>query len=216
MTERRLRILVGCEYSRAVASAFEKLGHYALSCDLLPADVPGEHYQGDVFDVINDGWDVGIFHPPRTYLCSSGLHWNKRRPERAQQTEEALEFVRRLMDCNLPHWALENPQGCISTRIRRADQFVQPHWFGEDASKSTGLWLHNLPKLVPTHRVFGRIVGTDKRGRPIERWANQTDSGQNKLGPSDDRWKLRSATYPGIADAMAKQWSAAVLKQGTP
>lgn len=142
-----------------------------------------------------------IAHPPCTYLCSSGLHWNKRVPGRAAKTEEALSFVRRLLDAPIPRIALENPQGCISTRIRPADQYIQPYDFGEDASKKTGLWLKNLPRLVPTKRVPGRVVNG------IERWSNQTDSGQNRLGPSDDRWAERSKTYPGIAAAMASQWS---------
>lgn len=146
-------------------------------------------------------WDLMIAHPPCTYLCSSGLHWNTRRPERAKLTEDALEFVRLLLDAPVPHIALENPIGCIGTRIRKADQTIQPWQFGHDASKSTCLWLKNLPPLAPTHIIEPRMVN----GKP--RWGNQTDGGQNKLGPSADRWALRSLTYPGIAEAMADQWS---------
>jgi hypothetical protein len=171
-----------------------------MSCDLLPTDVAGPHYQGDVRDVLNDGWDLMIAHPPCTYLASSGLHWNTKRPERAQQTEQALEFVRLLLDAPIPRIALENPIGCISTRIRKPEQVIQPYWFGDDASKSTCLWLKNLPPLRPTNFIEGRIVDGKRR------WANQTDSGQNRLGPSEDRWKKRSETYLGIAQAMAEQW----------
>ena len=200
-----LRVLVGCETSGRVRDAFIRAGHRAMSCDLLPTEVDGPHHQGDVLDLLGDDWDIGIFHPPCTYLSSSGLHWNRRgkmvdgRP-RAELTEEALEFVRRLMAAPIPFKALENPIGCISTRIRPADQIVQPYEYGDDASKATCLWLENLPPLRPTAFVAPRIVNGKQR------WANQTDSGQNRLPPSDDRWKLRSKTYPGIATAMADQW----------
>jgi hypothetical protein len=198
-----VKVLVACEFSGAVRNAFLHRGHTAISCDLLPADVPGPHYQGDVRDILNEGWDLMIAHPPCTYLCSSGLHWNKRRPERVAQTEAALEFVKLLLDAPISRIALENPIGCISTRIRKPDQTIQPHQFGHDASKATCLWLKNLPSLRPTKIVEPRIVN----GRP--RWGNQTDSGQNKLSPSADRWAIRSATYPGIAAAMAAQWGEA-------
>jgi len=156
---------------------------------------------GDVLGgALGFGWDLMIAFPPCTYLCSSGLHWNTRRPGRAQKTAEALDFVRALLDAPIHRIALENPIGCISTQIRPPDQIIQPHEFGHDASKRTCLWLKNLPSLVATARVEPRIVN----GRP--RWGNQTDSGQNKLTPSDDRWKKRSATYEGIAAAMADQW----------
>jgi len=196
-----LRVLVSCEYSGTVRDSFLRLGHDAMSCDLLPTDVPGPHYQGDVRDILHDGWDLLIAHPPCQYLCSSGLHWNKRRPERAALTEEALDFVRLLLDAPIPRIALENSVGCISTRIRPPDQVIQPWMFGEDASKATCLWLKGLPPLQATKECPPRLVN----GKP--RWANQTDSGQNKLGPSEDRWKIRSKTYAGIAAAMASQWS---------
>lgn len=195
-----MRVLVACEYSGAVRDAFRARGHDAMSCDLLPTDVTGPHYQGDVFDVIGDDWDLMIAHPPCTYLSSSGLHWNGRVDGRAAKTEDALTFVRALLDAPIPRIAVENPVGCIGTRIRKADQTIQPHQFGDDASKATCLWLKGLPLLKPTAHVPGRIVN----GRP--RWANQTDGGQNRLAPSPDRWKLRSATFPGIAAAMANQW----------
>lgn len=198
-----MRILVACEFSGAVRDAFRARGFDAWSCDLLPTTGdPTYHIQGDVFDVLatRGPWDVLIAFPPCTYLCSSGLHWNKRRPERAAQTEQALEFVRRLMAVDVRYVAIENPRGCIGSRIRKADQRIHPNQFGHDASKETHLWLKGLPQLVPTKHVAPRLVN----GKP--RWANQTDSGQNKLGPSADRWALRSETYPGIAAAMAEQW----------
>lgn len=195
-----MRILVACEFSGVVRDAFRARGHDAVSCDLLPGDSPGPHIQGDVLEHLDDGWDMMIAHPPCTYLCSSGLHWNRRDPERAAKTEEALEFVWKLMNADIPKIALENPVGCISTRIRKPDQIIQPHWFGHDASKATCLWLKGLPRLRPTCNVAPRIVN----GRA--RYGNQTDSGQNRLGPSADRWKLRSITYSGIAEAMAEQW----------
>ena len=217
-----MKVLIACEYSGAVRDAFIAAGHDAMSCDLLPTDVPGPHYTGDVRDVMGDGWDLMIAHPPCTYLCSSGLHWNKRVAGRQAQTEDALDFVRPLLDAPIGRIALENPIGCIGTRIRKADQIIQPWQFGNDASKSTCLWLKNLPLLVPTNIVQPRLVccgsvlpdSVGKYGcancdgeKPAKlRWANQTDSGQNKLPPSADRWKLRSETYPGIARAMALQW----------
>jgi hypothetical protein len=196
-----VRVLVACEYSGTVRDAFRARGHDAWSCDLLPTEAdPQRHIQGDVLDVIDLGWDLMVAHPPCTYLCSSGLHWNKRVPGRAEKTEEALAFVRLLLDAPVERIALENPIGRISTAIRKYDQIVQPYEYGHDASKATCLWLKNLPKLVPTTYVEPRIVD----GRP--RWGNQTDSGQNRLGPSEDRWKIRSETYKGIAEAMASQW----------
>ena len=192
-----MRVLVACEYSGKVREAFRKKGHHAWSCDLIPADDNSPfHYQCDVFDIINEDWDVLIAFPPCTYLCSSGLHWNKKRPERALETEKALEFVKKLLSSPIDKIALENPIGCISSRIRKPDQIIQPWQFGHPESKSTCLWLKNLPILQPTNIL-------EKTGKY---WDNQTPSGQNKLAPSPDRWKIRSTTYQGIADAMASQW----------
>lgn len=195
-----MRVLVACEYSGTVRDAFRARGHYAMSCDLLPTERAGAHHMGDVFDIIADDWDLMVAHPPCTYLCSSGLHWNKKRPERAAQTVDALDFVRRLLAAPIARIALENPIGCISTQIRKPDQTLQPWMFGHDASKSTCLWLKGLAPLKPTDIVMPRIVAGKRR------WANQTDTGQNRLPPSADRWKIRSTTYKGIADAMATQW----------
>lgn len=201
-----MNVLVACEFSGVVRDAFRANGHYAKSCDLLPSDNPvwGMHYKGDVMDIIDQKWDLMIAHPPCTYLCASGLHWNKTVPDREEETEDALQFVRGLMEADIPRIAIENPVGCISTRIRKADQMIQPYDFGENASKRTCLWLKNLPKLKPTERITGRMVN----GK--ERWENQTDSGQNRVPPSPDRWKYRSVTYPGIAKAMADQWGGVV------
>lgn len=196
-----MRVLVGCEYSGRVRNAFRDAGHDAWSCDLLPSEDDSPfHVQGDVLPLLNQKWDLGIFHPPCTYLAVSGLHWNTRNPERAAKTEEALEFVRTLMSAPIKRIAVENPVSCISSRIRKPDQIIQPYEFGEDASKKTCLWLKNLDLLTPTQMVAPRLVD----GKP--RWSNQTDSGQNRLGPSEDRWKERSRTFVGVAKAMAEQW----------
>lgn len=208
----RLRVLVACEYSGRVRDAFAARGCFAVSCDLLPTDAPnGLHYQGPVQDLLAPGmWDLMIAHPPCTYLTVAGLHWNKRDPARAAKTEEALDFVRLLMGAPIPKIVVENPVSCISTRIRKPDQIIQPYQFGEDASKATCLWLKGVPPLPidPSARVRGRMVEWPRgSGRMVERWANQTDSGQNRLPPTPDRWKIRSETYPGIAAAMAAAWS---------
>ena len=189
-----LKVLVACEISGRVRDAFIKRGHDAISCDLLLSERPGPHIQGDVLDILSENWDLMIAFPPCTYLCSSGLHWNKRRPERDKKTEEALSFVRTLLSAPIGRIALENPIGCISTQIRKPEQIIQPWMFGEDASKATCLWLKNLSSLRPT-----KIIQKD-------RYANQTPSGQNKLGPSPVRAKLRGVTFQGIAKAMAEQW----------
>lgn len=162
--------------------------------------MPGPHYEGDVRDILDDGWDLMIAHPPCTYLSVSGMHWTRRGLRDPQLTEDALDFVRLLMDAPVPKIAVENPISVISSRIRKPDQIVQPYHFGHDASKKTCLWLKNLPKLRPTGLIEPRIVDGKRR------WGNQTDSGQNRLPPTEDRWKVRSATYAGIADAMAAQW----------
>lgn len=195
-----MKVLIACEYSGAVRDAFIAAGHDATSCDLLTTDVPGPHYQGSVLDIINDGWDLMVAHPPCTYLSVSGMHWTTRGLRDPKLTEDALDFVRLLMDAPIPRIAVENPISVISSRIRVPDQIIQPWQFGHDASKKTCLWLKGLPKLVPTEIVDPRIVDGKKR------WGNQCDSGQNKLAPSPDRWKERSKTYSGIASAMAAQW----------
>jgi len=195
-----MRVLVACESSGVVRDAFRARGHFAMSCDLLSAERPGPHHQGDVRELLDQEWDLLIAHPPCTYLSVSGMHWTTRGLRDPKLTEDALDFVRLFMDAPIERIAIENPVSVISSRIRKPDQIIQPHQFGHDASKKTCLWLKNLPLLKPTQLVEPRAID----GKP--RWANQTDSGQNKLPPSKDRWRLRSKTYQGIADAMAAQW----------
>ncbi len=215
-----MKVLVACEYSGRVRDAFLANGHDAMSCDLLPTEVPGPHYQGSVTDVINDGWDLMICHPPCTHLAVSGArHFEAKQASGVQQ--EALDFVRLLLDAPIARIALENPISIISSRIRKPDQIIQPWMFGEDASKSTCLWLKGLPLLKPTNIVEGqlyccgsKIENGDVRGCPncngdkkAKRiYANQTPSGQNNVPPGPDRWKNRSRTFEGIAKAMADQW----------
>lgn len=199
-----MRVLVGCETSGKTRNAFAARGHEAWSCDLLPSDDNSPmHLQLDirqVLEVMRGYFDLFIVHPTCTYLCSSGLHWNKRVPGRAALTEDAIAFAVSMMQADIRRIAMENPVGCLSTRYRKPDQFIQPYEYGHDASKRTCLWLKNLPPLQATEYVTPRYVD----GKP--RWANQTDSGQNRLPPSEDRWKLRSETYEGWSNAMAEQW----------
>ena len=191
-------MLVACEYSARVREAFRALGHDAWSCDLLPSEDDSKyHYTGDVFDIMDNNWDLMIAHPPCTYLAVSGMHWTTRGFRDPKLTKDALEFVQMLMDAPIGKICIENPVSVISSRIRKPDQIVQPWHFGEDASKKTCLWLKNLPLLVASNP----LPGNDKTRR-----ANQTASGQNKLAPSADRWKERSRTYLGIAKAMSEQW----------
>ena len=182
-----MKVLVACEYSGRVRDVFAALGHDAMSCDLLPSDAPGKHYQGDVFDIINDGWDLMIAHPPCTHLAVSGArHFAAKQASGVQQ--EALNFVQRLLDAPIAKIALENPISIISSRIRKPDQIIQPWQFGHGETKATCLWLKGLPLLKPTNIVEGR------------------EPKVHRMPPSADRWKLRSTTYQGIADAMAQQW----------
>lgn len=213
-----MRVLIGCAYSDIERDEFAALGHDAWSCDLLPSESGSPHHiQGDVRDVLNYGWDLAIFHPDCTYLTNSaawaygdGPYHQKVKPgtlvgeARREARREALDFVRLLLNAPIERIALENPVGAIGTAIRPATQFIHPYQFGDDASKITGLWLKNLPPLMPTRRVPGRLVLHN--GKMVERWGNQTDSGQNRLTPSADRWKERARTYRGWAIAMAEQW----------
>jgi hypothetical protein len=185
-----MRILVACEYSGRVRDAFRLRGHDAMSCDLLPTETPGPHYQGSVVDVLAGGWDMMIAHPPCTYLAVSGMHWTTRGKRPASLTDEAIDFVRLLMDAPIPRIAIENPVSVISSRIRRPDQVIQPWQFGHGETKATCLWLKDLPKLVPTSIVDGR------------------ESRVHCMPPGPDRWKARSRTFAGIAEAMAEQWGA--------
>ena len=186
------RVLVACEFSGRVRDAFIRNGCEAVSCDLLPTEQPGPHYQGDVFDIINDGWDLMVAHPPCTHLAVSGARWFHKKE---QEQREALDFVQRLMDAPIEQIAIENPVSVISSRIRKPDQIIQPWMFGHGETKATCLWLKNLPPLQPTKIVEGR------------------DNKIHRLPPSENRWKLRSLTYQGIADAMGSQWAAGVTQQ---
>lgn len=201
-----MRVAVICERSGIVRRAMAAAGHDVISCDLEPSDDDSPyHFVGDAFDMLAGcgKFDLLIAHPPCTYLSSSGLHWNNKTPGRPEKTAAALEFVRRLMHADVARICIENPVGRIGTAIAPATQYIHPYQFGDDASKKTGLWLKNLPALTPTARVYGRTVEWPRdSGRFVERWANQTDSGQNVLTPSADRARLRANTYPGIAAAM--------------
>ena len=181
-----MRILVACEFSGIVRDAFVAGGHDAWSCDLLPTERPGQHYQGNVGDILNDDWDLMIAHPPCTHLAVSGARWFK--DKRAEQAE-ALDFVRLLLDAPIPCIALENPISIISSKIRKPDQIVQPWQFGHGETKAICLWLKGLPKLTETTVVAGR------------------EARVHRMAPSPDRWKERSRFFPGIAAAMADQWS---------
>lgn len=180
-----MKVLVACEFSGVVRDAFLAKGHDAWSCDLLPTERPGPHIQGDVLEVLGEGWDLMIAHPPCTHLAVSGARWFK---DKVAEQEEALAFVRRLLEAPVARICVENPVSVISSRIRKPDQIIQPWMFGHGETKATCLWLKNLPALVPTRIVEGR---------------------QNRIHrepPGPDRWKNRSMTYQGIADAMAEQW----------
>lgn len=201
-----MRVLVACEYSGVVRDAFTALGHYAMSCDILDTESEGPHYKGDVLDILDNGWDLMIAHPPCTYVAASGMHWNKNNTERKVKTVNALEFIETLFCAPIERVAIENPVGVISTRtsIGKA-QYIQPYWFGDDASKKTGLWKRGLPDLVPTCMVEGRRVLSG--GREVIRWGNQDDNGQENTPNTKNRAKLRSRTFPGFAAAMAAQWT---------
>ena len=190
----KLRVLVACEFSGTVRRAFRALGHDAWSCDLLPAeDGSTNHLMKDAIDVAYlPGWDVMVCHPPCTHLAVSGARWFR---EKRDDQEGALWFVRELMDAPIPHIALENPISIISSRIRKPDQIIQPWMFGHGETKATCLWLKNLPKLVPTNIVEGR------------------EARIHKMPPGPDRWKERSRTFTGIAEAMAQQWSDYIISQ---
>ena len=183
-----MRVLVACEYSGRVREAFRNLGHDAWSCDILESEDDSEfHIQTRIEDIINDGWDLMIAHPPCTHLAVSGARHFKAKQESGVQ-QEALEFVRLLLEADIPKIALENPISIISSKIRKPDQIIQPWQFGHGETKATCLWLKGLPKLVPTNIVDGR------------------EQRIHKMPPSPTRWKERSRTYQGIADAMAQQW----------
>lgn len=232
-----MNVLIGCEYSGEEREAFAALGHYAVSCDFLPTDRPGHHYQGDVRDILKFNWDLFIVHPTCTFMTVAGIHWNRNPNHKRGQDEingltwgeretaASLDFVRFCLgQSHIPKICLENPVSIISTHVRKPDQIVQPWQHGHTESKATCYWLKGLPLLTPTKimappawrccnlKLDVETVGMrgcpncngSKTPKPL--WDNMTPSGQNKLGPSPDRWKIRSTTYSGIAKAMAAQW----------
>lgn len=183
--EARMKILIACEFSGTVRDSFIGLGHDAMSCDLLPTEKHGPHYQGDVFDIINDGWDIMIAHPPCTHLAVSGARWfEKKQNEQA----EAIEFFMKLVNAPIEKIAIENPISIMSSKYKKPTQIIQPWQFGHGETKATCLWLKNLPPLSPTNIVGGR------------------EQRIHKMPPSPGRWRERSRTFPGIAEAMANQW----------
>jgi site-specific DNA-cytosine methylase len=190
-----MKILIACEYSGVVREAFAKKGHDAWSCDLLDTDIPGKHITGNVLDVLDQGWDMMIAHPPCTDLAVSGAAWFKEKIADGRQ-DSALRFVRYLLQCDIPKIALENPVSVISTKIRKPDQIIHPWQFGHPEKKTTCLWLKGLPKLVPTNNVSEEMKKLPKNKQERLHY----------LPPGKDRWKLRSTTFQGIADAMAEQW----------
>lgn len=189
-----MRVLIACEYSGTVRRAFRERGHNAWSCDLLPADDESPyHYQCDVLGILGNGWDMMIAHPPCAHLAVSGAAWfHKKQSEQLA----ALDFVKVLMNADVPHIAIENPVSIIASVIRPADQIIHPWQFGHAEQKTTCLWLKNLPRLVSTHNVYAHMMKLPRNQRERLHY----------LPPSADRWKLRSVTYSGIAAAMAEQW----------
>ena len=193
-----MRILVACEFSGIVRDAFIEQGHDAMSCDLLSSERPGPHYRGDVRDILGDGWDLLIGHPPCTCLSAAGAHlW----PRREAEIAEAFRFFLELYNAPVPHVALENPQGWLNTHFRKPDQTFHPWYFGEPYKKRTCLWLRNVPPLMASYHLIG----------VRESWVNSTNNYRNRFGegytigvarsPHD-----RSRTLPGVAAAMALQW----------
>lgn len=191
MEAMKMRVLVACEFSGIVRDAFVAQGHDAISCDLLPTERRGWHFQGDVRYLLDQQWDLMIAHPPCTHLAISGARWFK---DKRREQEEALDFVRLLMNAPIPRIAIENPISIISSRIRRPDQIIQPWQFGHGETKATCLWLKNLPLLQPTQIVEGR------------------EARIHRMPPGPDRWRERSRTYQGIAEAMAHQWGDSIWK----
>lgn len=223
---RKLRVLVACEESQAVCLAFRALGHEAFSCDLLPCSggYPEWHYQQDVMEVIDLGWDLMIAHPPCTFIAGSAVRWlshpedkhllfdvrrpHPRYPDRRKDMEESIEFFKALHSADIKHIAIENPVGLLSSKFRKPDQIIQPYEYGHEATKTTCLWLKNLPKLVPT-----KVVGKGERtvfssGKSLPKWYADV---KNKSKCKADHQRERSKTFQGIADAFADQYSKYIL-----
>jgi hypothetical protein len=205
-----MRVLIACEFSGAVRDAFIGGGHDAMSCDLLANETPGPHYQGSVMDILNDGWDLMIAHPPCTYLTLTGNKWFRpeyaeRFPTRHKDREDAVEFFMALANAPIPKIAIENPIGIMSSRYRKPNQIIQPWEYGHETTKATCLWLKGLPNLTPTNIVSKGEVVISKSGNRMSRWYYETSKITLKGGL---RAKARSVTFQGIADAMASQWGA--------
>ena len=213
-----MKVLVACEFSQIVTAAFTRHGHYAMSCDLLPAEMHYPHYQGDILDIISNTWDerdLMIAHPPCTYLTVTGNKWFKpefisRFPDRIRQREEAIDFFMLLMEAPIPRIAVENPIGVMSTVYRKPDQIIQPFWFGHPERKSTCLWLKGLPNLMPTDIIEPKIIKYKTRKGTDDAWHVST-----MHLPPLERMKARSRTFRGVAEAMAKQWGAVVSSEAS-
>lgn len=204
-----MRVLVACEYSGRVRDAFTRMGHDATSCDILPSDMPGKHYQGDVFDILHDDWDLMVAHPPCTYLSNSGVTWLHRQADRMAKMIEGAKFFKALLDAPIPLKAIENPimhKYAVEVIGRRQDQVIQPYMFGHLEQKATCLWLEGLPLLVPTTDLKAETLALPDSERQRIHY----------MPPGKDRQKMRSLTFQGIADAMAKQWSDSVSESRTP
>ena len=203
-----MKILIACEFSGVVREAFTERGHDAMSCDLLPTEQPGQHYQGDVFNIINDGWDMMIAHPPCTFLSSAGLHWNNTRPERKLKTIDAFEFFMNIINTDIDKIAVENPVGYINTHFKKPQQIINPCDFGEPFLKKTCLWLKGLPPLA--FYKNGDDFGSNLKVVPTHYYISSGSNRKNKTGMSCTMEKRnpheRSKTFQGIADAMADQW----------
>ncbi len=201
----KMKVLVACEYSGTVRDAFIAKGHDAISCDLLPTDKPGPHVQGDVLALLKKPWDLIIAHPPCTFLSYAAMRvWNQ--PGRAEKREDAVKFFMEFVNADCPKIAVENPLGYINKVYRKPDQTIHPYYFGESVQKRTCLWLKNLPLLVPTNMLSKPeplyiCQGPKSKGKPIH-WC------EGNRGSGQPRWKARSKTFQGIADAMADQWGA--------
>ena len=215
MEKKKLKVLIACEYSGAVRDEFIKLGHDATSCDLLPTDKPGPHYQGDVFDIINNGWDMMIAFPPCTHLAVSGAAWFEQKKKDGRQ-KEGIDFFMKIINAPIYHIAVENPIGIMSNLYRKPDQIIHPYYFGDQAQKKTCLWLKNLPLLYHNNKpnLFDSNVthvepkGNVMYGGKMYSWAS------NKWYKNEaERHKERSKTFPGIAKAMAEQWSEPAIVQ---
>lgn len=205
-----MKVLIACEFSGVVREEFRKHGHDAWSCDLLPTEIQGQHIQGDVLEVLGNGWDLIIAHPPCTHLCVSGARWWKEKRADGRQ-QAAIDFFVSLMDAPADRICGENPVGVLSKAYRKPDQYIQPFWFGDSVQKKTGLWLKNLPKLTPTKIVDRGMIYVDpkghKHGGVHTMRAKRAYSPHMLLPRNEERWKIRSRTFQGIAEAMATQWN---------